>query len=162
MSTTDLDNLDFKIIKEDWNEYNLKGDIKLRGRAFLTRLAENKNAPPPPDLKPGETTMQFTFSVEKKFQIFAPQLLKGAPTKPIHRLDQIPDEKKEEIEVLTYSEPWNVYEVLKNGGIIKMKLVVDKVYKIKDTFDNFGEPYCVVINNPIFNFEFSKDKNKFA
>jgi len=162
MSTTDLDNLDFKIVKEEWNEYELKGDIKLRGRAFLTRLAENKNAPTPSNLKKGEQSIQMTFSVEKKFQVFAPPILKGQPTKPIPRLDQIPEDKKEEIELLTYSEPWNVYEVLKNGGILKMKLVVSKVWKIKDTFDAFGEPYCVVNNSPIFNYEPPKDKNKFA
>lgn len=163
MSTvSDIDNIEFKIVKESWNQYDLKGDIVLRARAFITRIAENKNVPLPPNLKPGETTTQFNFSIKKDFQIFAPDILKDEPTKLLPPIDQIPDDKKEEIEVLTYSEPWNIYEIVKNGSIVKMKLVVNKVWRIKDTFDNLGEPYCVVNNSPLFSYEPTKDKHKFA
>lgn len=161
VTAEEIDNLEFKIIKEDWNEYELKNDIKLRGRVFLTRLVENKNASPPPDLKPNEKSQQLSFSVQKNFQVFAPNHLKGTPTK-IPRLDQITHEQKQEIEVLTYNEPWNVYELPKNGAIIKLKLVLNKVWMIKDVFDQFGEPYCVINNQPVFNFEPPNSTDKFA
>jgi len=48
METPDeLDNIEFKIIKENWNIYEFNDDTKLHARIFLSRLTEKKNAIPP-------------------------------------------------------------------------------------------------------------------
>ncbi len=161
-STGDLDNLDFKIIKEVWNEYDLKGGAKFRARLVLTRLAENKNAPPPPNLPPGQSSMALSMSVQTIVSIFAPETSKGQPTALIPAPNQIKDDKKQEVEILTFQEPWNVYEVIKNGTIIRAKLIVNKVYRVIDVYDQFGEPYHLVESGPVFNVEPPKSKNKFA
>lgn len=163
MSTSaDLDNIEFRIIKEDWNEYELKDGTKIRGRAFLTRIAENKNPKPRPDAKPGESINEYQMSIQKNFQVFASEINKGKPSKLIPPPKEIPKESIQEMEPLTNSEPWNTYEVIKNGTIIKIKLVVHKISKVKDVYDGFGEPYHIVNNAPVFSIEPQKDKRKFG
>ena len=52
-TSQDLDNLEFRIVEEVWNEYELKDGTKIRGRTYISRIAENKNAQRPPEIKPG-------------------------------------------------------------------------------------------------------------
>jgi hypothetical protein len=52
------------------------------------------------------------------------------------------------VRVLTYNEPWNVYRVVKTGDIIKLKMVVSEVYRVRDIYDQNGEPYYIVIWGP--------------
>ena len=162
VTAADLDNIEFKIIKEAWNEYELKDGTKIRGRAFLTRISENKNPKPRPGAKPGEPINEYQKSLQKNFQVFATEINKGKPTSPIPQPQEIPKESMQEMDPLTYSEPWNVYEVIKNGTIIKIKLVVNKISKVKDVYDGFGEPYHIINNAPLFNVEPQKDKRKFG
>jgi len=163
MSTSaNLDNIEFRIIKEDWNEYELKGGTKIRGRAFITRIIENKNPKPRPDAKPSELINEYQMSIIKNFQVFASEINKGKPSKLIPQPKDIPKESLQEMELLTNSEPWNTYEIIKNGTIIKIKLVVHKITKVKDVYDGFGEPYHIINNAPVFSIESQKDKNKFG
>lgn len=162
-STADFDNLDFNIKKEAWNEYELKDGTKLKGRVFLTRIGENKNSSPPPDLRPNEKYAgAFNISVQNNFQVFSPELNKGKPTLPLPPLNKITPAQMEETEVITSNEPWNIYEIVKNGMIIRVKLVISEVYKIKGKFDQFGEPYYSIKSAPVFDYKPPTDTNKFA
>ena len=160
-TTADLDNLEFKIIKETWNDYELKDGTKIRGRMFITRIAENKNSPIPKDQKPGEQIVDYSFSFGKHFEVFSPKDQIGEPT-PIPPLDQISEDKKIEVDPLLMSEPWNIYEIIKNGTIIKAKLVVSEIFKVNDIFDKFGQPYYILKNGPVFDAKLNTDKKKFA
>jgi len=139
----------------------LKDGTKLKGRIFLTRLTENKN-PPPSDLKPNEMYNQYAISVQNNFQVFAQPHNKGKPTMPLPPINKIPREKTEEMEILSSNEPWNVYDVLKNGMVVRIKLVVSEVFKVKDVYDQFGEPYLVVKSAPVFDYKPPDRKDKFA
>lgn len=161
-TASDLDNLEFNVIKEGWNEYELKDGTKIRGRMFLTRISENKNAPKPQDLKPGEQVVDYQFQIQKHFEVFAPKHLLGSPTLPLPTPDAITDDMKQEVDPITHSEPWNTYEILKNGSILRAKLVVSEFYKIKDKFDGLGQPYYLMKNGPIFDAKMNKSKEKFA
>jgi len=161
-SPDEIDIIDFKIIKEGWNEYEINDDTILRARIFLTRLAEKKNATPPHDLKPGEKFGEYQISAQNNFQVFAKDRNKGKPTLPLPPINQIKENEKEEMELLTSSEPWNTYEVLKNGMIVRIKLVVSEIYRVKDKFDQFGEPYLIVKSSPVFDYKPPKGKEKFA
>ncbi len=163
METADeLDNIEFKIIKEDWNIYEFNDDTKLRARIFLSRLTEQKNATPPKDLKPDQHFGKYNISFNTNFQVFAMPHNKGKPTIPLPQVNQISDQQKEEVNILTSNEPWNVYEIIKNGMIIRIKLVFSEVYKVKDVYDQFGEPYYIIKNAPIIDYKPTNRKEKFA
>lgn len=161
-TVSDLDNLEFKIIKEQWNEYELKDGTKIRGRIFLTRISENKNTPRPQNLKPGEQVVDYQFQIQNHFEVFTPKNLLGIPTLPLPAVNEISESMKELVESLTYNEPWNTYEIIKNGTIIKVKLVVNDIYKVKDKYDALGNPYYLLINGPLFDVKPNTSKQKFA
>jgi len=158
----ELDDLEFKITKEDWNVYEFKDGTKLKGRIFLSRVAEHKNPKPPSDLKSNEVFGQYALSVQTNFQVFAPPHKKGKPTLPLPSTEQITDQQKEETEILSSNEPWNTYEIIKNGTIIRIKLVVSEVHRVKDAFDQLCEPYFVVKSAPVFDYKPPNRKEKFA
>ena len=162
VTATDLDNLEFNVIKETWNEYELKDGTKIRGRLFLTRISENKNAPKPKNLKPGQHAVDYAFQIQKHFEVFAPNELIDKPTLPLPPINSITDDMKQEVDPLTYSEPWNVYEIIKNGTIIKMKLVVSEFHEVKNEFDALGQPYYIMKNGPVFDVKMNVSKQKFA
>lgn len=160
-TTSDLDNLEFKVIKEIWNEYELKDGTKIRGRMFLTRIAEDKNKPKPATTNSKEQIVDFQFSFSKHFEVFAPKDQLSAPTK-IPSVKEIAEDKKMEVDPITMSEPWNIYEVIKNGTIIKAKLVVSEIHRVNDIYDQFGQPYYILKNGPVFDAKINTDKKKFA
>lgn len=163
MGTPDeIDNIEFKIIKENWNTYEFNDDTKLRVRIFLSRLTEQKNVTPPKNLKPNEYFGQYNISFNTNFQVFAMSHKKGKPTIPLPSANQIPDQQKEEVDILTSNEPWNVYEIIKNGALVRIKLIVSEIYKVKDVYDQFGEPYYIVKNAPLVDFKPPNRKDKFA
>jgi hypothetical protein len=161
VTSSDLDNIEFKIIKEVWNEYELKDGTKIKGRMFLTRISENKNIPKP-DLKPGQQVVDYRFAFVKHFETFAPKEQLGNPTLPLPQVNQLTPDMMQEVEPLTHSEPWNIYEIVKNGTIIKAKLVVSDFYKVINKFDALGNPYYAMKNGPVFDVKPNVDKQKFA
>jgi hypothetical protein len=160
-SISDIDELEFKPIEEVWNEYELKDGTKIKGRTFVTRVAEIKNAPRPPNADPKSISVNLNVTLEKNFQVFAPKERKSNPTQ-IPDVNTIPEDQKEEVKVLTYSEPWNTYEIIKNGTIVRVKIVVSDVYRIKNVYDQFGQPFYMIKNSPIFDFKPNQKKEKFA
>ena len=129
---------------------------------FIARIGENKNSPPPKDLKPGQLSVDYQFSFQKHFETFAPKELIDTPTSPLPNVNAIPPDMLKEVEPLTYNEPWNKYEVIKNGTIIKAKLVISEFHKVKDTFDPMGQPFYVMKNGPVFDIKANTSKQKFA
>ena len=157
----DLDNLEFRTVKETWNEYEFNNGTKLRGRMFLTRIAEEKNAPRPESKKPGELSQDLKFSFAKHFEVFAPKDQLGAPS-VIPSVNDIPDKDKIEVDPMTMSEPWNTYEIIKNGTVVKAKLIVSEIFKVNGLFDRFGQPYYIIKNGPMFDTKPNLDANRFA
>lgn len=161
-ATSNLDNLEFKVIKEVWNEYELNDGTKLRGRMFLTRISEDKNAPKAESPKSGKKLVNYNFSFGKHFEVFAPKDQLSGPTGHIPPSHSIPDDKKSEVDPILLSEPWNSYEIVKNGTVIKIKLVVSEIFKVDGIYDQFGQPYYILKHGPVFDAKPNSDKKKFA
>lgn len=129
----DVDDVDFQIEKEDWNTYELKDGIRLKGRMIVLRLSKDKNAP----------AGQYGVQTQNIFVVYAPKDEKGPPSTPpqpntVKQSDMIP------VEVLNSNEVWNNYKILNTGDRLKVKMVVTDVYRVKNAFDNLGQPYYII------------------
>jgi hypothetical protein len=128
----DFEVLDFDIEKEQWNEYDLSDGNRVKGRVILTRLFQIfDKSQPQGQIYSGET--------RKMFVTYSPSGNPQRPTNPttieeINKLPRIP------VNADTSNERWNVYRIIKNGKIVKVKLVVDEIYKIEGLYEPSGLP----------------------
>jgi hypothetical protein len=129
----DYDYVDFQIEREDWSTYELKDGVNMKGRIIVLKLARNRNAPP------GEYGIQS----QNIFVTFAPKEQRGPPSTP-PATGQIPKDNLIPVEVVSSNEVWNNYKILKTGDRVKVKLVVTDVFRVKNQFDQTGEPYYIV------------------
>ena len=111
----DLEDLEFQIEKEEWNTYELKDSVKIKGRIVITRISRQRNEPPG----------QYSIQSQNIFVTYAPNSLKGIPATPpspenIKQSDLYP------VEVVNSNEVWNIYKILNTGDRIKIKLVAKK------------------------------------
>ncbi|MEM2384766.1 MAG: hypothetical protein QXT06_06035 [Candidatus Bathyarchaeia archaeon] len=132
-----IEELDFKIINEDWFVYKLKDGSILKVRPIIVGIFKTDQKDP----ETGKPILAFkgqTIAVVK-----SPENLKGKPTLPLPPPPEALKLPKEEVEIeKIINEPWNHYEV-KDIGILKQKLILMKVYKIKGKYDGEGNPYYV-------------------
>jgi hypothetical protein len=129
----DLEDLEFEIEKEAWNTYELKDGVRIKGRIILLRLARNRNLPPG----------QYAIQSQNMFVTYAPNSLKGIPATP-RSSDEIKESDMFTVEVLNSNEVWNTYNIVNTGDRIKIKLVATEVFRVKDSFDQLGQPYYIV------------------
>jgi len=136
--------LDFEVIEEYWNEYELEDDTKLRGRTVLTRATR-------PRL--GAVAGRYDLSFNHIFTVTAAPDQRGKPGPPLSseeitvKPDDISSGVKIPVRLISHSEPWNIYRIEKTMDMFQVKLVVNAVYRAKDRFDQFGEPAYVVTNS---------------
>lgn len=137
--------LDFQILDEKWNEYELEDNSKLSARGIVTRVARRPNSP----------SGQFDLSFQTILTITAPPDQRGQPGAPLSPEeialgpDDITSGRKIPVDILTNNEPWNMYRVEKTMDVFQVKLVVSAVYRIKERFDQLGEPAYVITSAPI-------------
>jgi len=137
-SPKDTEVLEFEVIEEKWNKYDLVGQTVLKGRLVLTRIARPKFGP----------VGQYEITAQAVFAVSAPPEKRGDPMQlpPPSDWANLP---KEPVKILTTSEPWNKYRISKTGDVLQIKLVVTEVFRIKDHYDQFGEPFYVVTSGPL-------------
>lgn len=137
--------LDFDVLEEYWNEYDLEDNSRLRARLIVTRVA----------LRPGTPVGQFDLSFQTILMITAPPNQRGAPGPPVspEEINVSPEDiasgRKIPVRPLTNNEPWNIYRVEKTTDVFQAKLVVSAVYRIKERYDQFGEPAYVITSGPV-------------
>jgi hypothetical protein len=133
-----LYNLDFDIVKENWSVYNLEDGNKIRARVMLVSIKGQRVPPQKGDLVAPETSL--TLKIDAPPNRRGP---KGSPATP----EEINDPKNHngtEVGILNSNEPWNEYHVSNTDIRIRVKLVLNIVWRIKDRFDNLGDPVYVV------------------
>jgi hypothetical protein len=125
-------------MSEGWSQYNLEDGNKLRARVILLGV-RGPNLPP----QKGDP-IQFETNVNLKVE--APvnrRGPKGVPATP----EEIADPMKhggEPVNTLTSNEPWNEYHLKGSTIRIRLKLSLNRVWRIVDRFDNNGDPVYVV------------------
>lgn len=127
---------EFDVIKEDWNEYELKDNTRMKSRMVLTRIIKRDTTPPG----------QYEINGQPIFVVTTDPSRRKAPTPPltgdeIQLLNQPgPNELKIPTEVLTSAERWNQYRIIATDEVLRIKLVLIDVFRVPNKYDELGEP----------------------
>ena len=138
----DLAEMEFTIENEEWNEYELKDGVKIRGRIILNKIIRDPYNP---------NTFSFDFA-KPIWTVFAPIASRGETN--MEGLKK--DSAKFEVHVDRNHEPWNVYRIVKTDQKVKVKLTATEVNKFADKFDAKGLPVYDIPNKVTFDISQKK------
>lgn len=129
---SDYDEMEFEIVEEGWNEYELSDGVRIKGRVFLAKIIRDPN-----NLK----NMNFDVT-QPKWSIYAPVELRGPPSTELLKDSQRQNAcDKYNVHIDRSHEPWNVYRILRTGQKVKIKLTIDEIIRLQDAFDPNGSPF---------------------
>ena len=138
-----MEELDFKVIKEQWLTIKLKDGSTIKFRAILMRIFETDATNP----TTGEPV--YFYEGHNVVVVKSPEDLQGTPSERLPDPSEALKMPKEEVEVIETIDPsWNLYE-LDGGKRIKSKPVITNVHKIKGVFDQYRHPYYVVLSQMV-------------
>lgn len=144
VESPDMGVAEFDVVKEQWNEYELSDTTRIRGRIIITRLG-----------KTGKADTYATAS-QNIFTVIAPMSKRGQPGTALAPEEiSVTEEKIQSgllipVDVITASEPWNVYRIKDAGNLLQVKMLVSGVFRVKDRYDVYGEPaYVITSTNAI-------------
>lgn len=125
----DFEDLEFETLEENWNEYELPNQTKARGKFVAMRIIKDRRNPDPNVLG---------ISGQNLFVVTAPVEQRGPPNPLTPEEIQRTDYPR--INPITANEKWNRYRINKTGAILKVKLVLNEVYRVQGKYDNDGMP----------------------
>lgn len=143
-STSAYYSVPFSIVSENWSSYAFEDGNKLRGRVILVSLKSSQ--------LPIRKGVVMNTETQVIIKADVPPNRRGPPGHPA-----LPEEVSDplnhgglEVSVIGSSEPWNEY-AFDESGKIKLKFVLNKVWRLKDRYDSVGDPVYVtnfiVVNN---------------
>ncbi len=146
--------VEFEPEKEGWNVYDLSDGSIIRIKSLLLKLYKVNLGGLATQAAPGASPQpqeQFGASFQNVMVTKrANERLKGAPNpqpQPILSLDLV---DKMEVQFTPLVEDWNMYRLVESGDMLKVKLVVTLVHRIKNYWDQFGDPlYAVSSTNVV-------------
>jgi hypothetical protein len=129
----DFEDLEFETIEESWNEYDLPNQTRVRGKFVALRIFKDKRNPDPNALG---------LSGQNLFVVTAPIEQRGPASIPL-TLEELQRTDYPRINPITSNEKWNRYRISKSGIVIKVRLVLNEVYRIQGKYDNDGMPMYI-------------------
>ncbi len=129
----DLSVLDFKVIKEFWDAYDLSDGTRLKNRVILTGVKKFEKYHK--DSKGNE--YEFDFQSIQSF-IFSKKS-KGNPHAKLYTKQELDGSYKIDIVHNAVSEKWNEYMIDDDGAKLKLKSTVTRISK-SDIFLQNGDP----------------------
>ncbi len=146
---SDFEELDFEIINEYWNVYELSDGVRIKSRIVLKKLVIDPNDP-----------KNYSIDVVPAISsVWAPVALRGERGNPPNQTEYS-SMPTYEAQITNNHEPFNVYRILKNGDILKLKLVTTKISRAVDKFDKDGLPFYLLNHGPMIVIEKSKSQPK--
>lgn len=134
----EFEDLDFEIVNESWNEYELNDGVTIRARTILKKIVVDPNDP-----------TKYAFDLHPIIStVYAPLALRGEKNnhpKP----EEYNTLANYEVEPKRSDEKFNVYRILKSGDTFKLKLVVTKFLRLSDRFDKDGLPFYMLNHGPM-------------
>jgi hypothetical protein len=134
--------LDFKVIKEFWDSYELSEGTKLKNRVILTGVKKlnnaNSNIDKNKNINNGKINeYEFDFQSIQSF-IFSAKS-NGNPHKKFYTKQELESSYKIEMPYNTISEKWNAYMINNDGTKLKLKSTITQITK-SDIFLQNGDP----------------------
>jgi len=129
---TKLKELPFEPKKEPWNEYELEDGTTLKFRIIVVKFFDSGI------IDPLTECPNFVVAYQTVLSILSEE--RGPPSRLPINLAEIPEDKKEEVEIAKVKkEDWNVY-IVDNEYEHLIKPVIIAVYKLKGFYDPAGYP----------------------
>jgi len=125
------EDVDFKIIREDWNIYELSDKATLRIRVILAKVIKTGQYKPDGEPIYGLATTNYV-------TVKTPSELMGPPTVPSPKPEQIALSDMVEVDFEPKIENWNEY-LLEDNTKLRIKLAVTKVRR-SNFYDTMGYP----------------------
>jgi hypothetical protein len=139
--------VEFEVIKEDWNEYKLSDGAILKTKLTLGKIV----IPPGYTL---ETTKGFNFQTQNMIVAYVPQNMKGTPIGRRLSPQEIEESIVEDLDFEQTKEAVNEYK-LPNNIKIKLRLMLTRVAKT-DKFAPDGTPIYATSTQIVPQIKFPK------
>jgi hypothetical protein len=132
----EFEELEFDIVKEFWNEYDVEDNhinSHIKARSILRKIYRDPHS-----------RDQYIFDLNPPIvTIYSPVAGRGeknnAPTP--EQYDTLPSY---EVTIQRNDEKWNRYRILKTGQEIKTRLIANEIRRITDRYYNDGSPFYLV------------------
>ncbi|WXG39480.1 MAG: hypothetical protein WED07_01375 [Candidatus Freyarchaeum deiterrae] len=127
--------LDFDVLREPWNIYQLEEGPILRVKYVLTRFVRQKDA---------GGLVGYAFKGQNVVSLsHFPEELRGSPSPRVYSSEELQASiVNESVRYSTLVEEWNEY-VAEDGANIRLKITITQVCKTNKT-DSDGEPIYLV------------------
>lgn len=132
--------LDFKVLKEDWNVYGSSDGSIIKVRFVLLKVIKTTEYGPD-----GEPV--YGFASQNIIACKSPKNLMGRPTTPPPTQERLASEEMTEVAFTSKTENWNEY-LVEDGTRLRIKLVVAKIKRTK-FFDPMGYPVYNVVASTV-------------
>ncbi len=127
--------LDFKVIKEFWDVYDLNDETKLKNRVILNgvkKLNNNNN-------KSNNKINEYEFDFQSLQSFIFSKKSKGNPHTKFYTKNELESSYKIETPFNTILEKWNEYMINDDGTKLKLKSTVTQIQKSDIVLQN-GDP----------------------
>jgi hypothetical protein len=137
MMTDNFIVLDFKVVKEFWDVYDLNDGTKLKNRVILTGVKKlNSNSI---NIGNNDKNNEYEFDFQSIQSFIFSEKSKGNPHTNFYKKEELDTSYKIEVPHSVISEKWNEYAVKDDGTRIKLKSTVTDVKKSNIFLQN-GDP----------------------
>ena len=140
MMTDNLTVLDFKVVKEFWDVYDLNDGTKLKNRVILTGVKKvNSNSVGIGNNGKNNKSNEYEFDFQSIQSFIFSEKSKGNPHTNFYKKEELDTSYKIEVPYSVISEKWNEYAVKDDGTKLKLKGTVTDVKKSNIFLQN-GDP----------------------
>jgi len=132
--------LDFKVVKEFWDVYDLNDGTKLKNRVILTGVKKlNSNSNNIGNNGKNDKNNEYEFDFQSIQSFIFSEKSKGNPHTNFYKKEELDTSYKIEVPLSVISEKWNEYTVIDNGTRLKLKSTVTDIKKSNIFLQN-GDP----------------------
>lgn len=130
--------LDFEVLREPWNKYNLRDGSNIKSRYVMTKVKKRE-----PTSKEDEKTAYGIEGQNITITYNVPEELEGPPSKQRYGPRELSRSiVEDDVGYSTLSEEWNEY-IVEDGTRIRVKDTIVKVSRTNKT-DKNGDPIYLV------------------
>lgn len=126
----EFEELDFILEEENWNEYELDDNSRIKARTILRKIYTDPNSP---------DTRLFDFN-PTIVTVYSPLANRGERNKEPqpHEYNTLANF---EVRILRSDEKWNRYRILRTGQEVRTKLSATEIRRVNNRFTNDGLPF---------------------